>query len=182
MQQLQTKYQTEIVPALKKELEIKNVMAVPRILKVVVNLGLKEAAHDEGVLTKAQTRMALICGQKPKICKAKVSIASFKLGKGEPIGLAVTLRGKRMYDFLEKLFTIVLPRMRDFRGVSQTAFDGKGNYTLGIAEQIVFPEVEFDRSEKSKGLGITFVMNSDNSKNNRRLLELLGLPFEKTKH
>ncbi|PIU04010.1 50S ribosomal protein L5 [Candidatus Shapirobacteria bacterium CG08_land_8_20_14_0_20_39_18] len=177
MQNLQTKYQKEIAPALVKELELKNVMAVPRILKVVVNLGLKEAAHDDGVLTKAQTKLSLICGQKPKLCRAKVSIASFKLSKGDPIGLAVTLRGKRMFDFLEKLFTIVLPRVRDFRGVSPTAFDQRGNYTLGITEQIVFPEVEFDRTEKNKGLGITIVMNSTDSKHNKRLLELLGMPF-----
>jgi large subunit ribosomal protein L5 len=181
MQQLQTKYQKEIIPALEKELGIKNVMAVPRILKVVVNLGLKEAAHDEGVLAKAQTRLTAICGQKPKVCQAKVSIASFKLGKGEPIGLAVTLRGNRMYDFLEKLFTIVLPRVRDFRGVSPDAFDKQANYTLGITEQIVFPEVEFDRTEKSKGLGISIIMNSTNKENNRRLLEMLGMPFERVK-
>ena len=181
MNNLQKKYQKEIIPALAKELEIKNILVVPRVLKVVINLGIKEAIHDEGFLTKMQGRLSLISGQKPKLCKAKKSISTFKLAMGDTIGLMVTLRGKRMYDFLEKLFTIVLPRVRDFRGVLNKGFDKRGNYTLGITEQIVFPEVEFDRSEKTKGLEITFVTNARNDQKSKRLLELLGMPFEKVK-
>lgn len=179
MNKLQEKYEKEIVSVLAEEFKVKNKLAVPKVLKVMVNLGLKEAAHDDGVLTKAQTRFTAICGQKPKVCRAKISIASFKLGKGEPIGLVATLRGRRMYDFLDKLFTIVLPRVKDFRGVSASAFDEKGNYSLGITEQIVFPEIEFDRVEKAKGLGVTIVINSGSKEKSRRLLELMGMPFAK---
>lgn len=179
MSNLQKKYQEEVVPQLEKEFSLKNQLAVPKVSKVVVNLGIKEAAHDENVLKKATERLEMICGQKPKVCRAKQSIASFKLGKNDPIGLLVTLRGKRMYDFLEKLFTIVLPRVRDFRGVSRTSFDENGNYNLGMEEQIVFSEVEFDRSEKTKGLGVTIITNSGDNKKTQRLLELLGLPFAK---
>lgn len=171
------KYQKEIVSAFQKEFNLGNSLAVPKIEKVVVNLGIKEAAADEAVLKKAVERISLICGQKPKVCQARKSIANFKLGKGDPIGLMVTLRGKRMYDFLDKLFNIVLPRVRDFRGVPPGSFDGNGNYTLGISEQIVFPEVEFDKTEKAKGLGISIATNAKDDQKAKRLLELLGMPF-----
>jgi len=177
MSRLEEKYQKEVTGILQKEFGLDNPMAAPRILKIVINLGIKEAAHDEAVLKKAEDRLSLIFGQKPKICRAKKSIAEFKIAKGNIIGLVVTLRGQRMYNFLDKLFSIVLPRVRDFRGVSRESFDGHGNYTLGIEEQVVFPEVEFDRAEKAKGLEITIVTDAKDDQKAERLLGLLGMPF-----
>lgn len=156
-----------------------NKMAVPKVTKIVLNIGLKEAAHDKGVLEKAMEQLAIIAGQKPKVTRAKISIANFKLREGDVVGLAVTLRGKRMDDFMTKLFTIVLPRVRDFRGVSATAFDGRSNYTLGLSEQIVFPEIDFAKIDKVRGLEITFVTTAKNAQETRKLLELLGMPFIK---
>ena len=155
-----------------------NKMAVPKVTKIVLNIGLKEAAHDKGVLEKAMEQLAIIAGQKPKVTRAKISIANFKLREGDVVGLAVTLRGKRMDDFMTKLFTIVLPRVRDFRGVSATAFDGRSNYTLGLSEQIVFPEIDFSKIDKIRGLEITFVTTAKNAQETRKLLELLGMPFK----
>lgn len=175
-------YQDNIVPAIMGEFGIKNVMAVPKITKVVVNVGLKEAVHDKGVLEKAREQIAVITGQKPKTTTAKQSIAGFKVREGDPVGLTVTLRSVRMYDFMTKLFTIDLPRVRDFQGVSMSAFDKKGNYTLGLAEQIVFPEIDYAKVDKIRGLEITFVTNGGDVKISRRLLELLGMPFEKKKN
>lgn len=174
------KYQKEIMPTLQKELDLSSPLAVPRIIKVVVNIGLKEAAHDEGVLKKATEELAQICGQKPQVRRAKKSIAAFKITEGNPIGLKVTLRGRRMYDFLEKFFNIVLPRVRDFRGALLSGFDGHGSYTLGLDEQMVFPEVEFTKIEKIRGLEISIVTNAGNNEKARRLLELLGMPFRKS--
>jgi large subunit ribosomal protein L5 len=176
---LQQRYQREIVPALTKEFSLENVMAAPKVTKVVINIGLKEAAHDKGVLEKAKEQLAAISGQKPKVTAAKQSIAGFKVREGDPVGLAVTLRGKRMYDFMTKLFNIVLPRVRDFQGVAAGAFDAGGNYTLGILEQIVFPEIDYAKVDRIRGLEITFVIKKRNVKIARRLLELLGMPFEK---
>lgn len=174
---LREKYQQEIVPLLRKEWHLANSLAVPKLVKVVVNVGLKEAVHDEGVLNKVSEELAKITGQKPTVRRAKKAIAGFKLGKGNPVGLAVTLRRQRMYAFLEKLFQIVLPRMRDFRGTSMASFDGRGNYSLGIEEQIVFPEVEFAKIEKLRGLEITLVTDTKDDEKAKRLLELLGMPF-----
>lgn len=182
MTRLYQKYQTEILPTLQKELMIKNSLAVPRIIKAVVNVGLKEAAHDEGVLVKASEDLAQITGQKPAVRKARQSIAGFKLGQGNPVGLTVTLRGKRMYDFLDKLFNVVLPRVRDFRGAPTKSFDGQGNYTLGIEEQIVFPEAELSKGDRNKGLEVTIVTNTRQDEQTKRLLELLGMPFVNTRN
>lgn len=179
MLSLLKRYQEEMVPVLQKELGVKSSLAVPRVMKLVINQGLKEAAKDEAVLQKAALDLAAITGQKPAIRRARQSIAGFKLNKGDPIGLMVTLRGKRMYDFLAKLFQIVLPRVRDFRGLSVKGFDGGGNYTLGLAEESVFPEIEFVKTEKARGLEITIVTNTKDNQKAQRLLELLGAPFKK---
>lgn len=156
-----------------------NVMAEPKIIKINVNIGLKEAANDKGILEKVAQQLADITGQKAKVTRAKKSIANFKLREGAPVGLTVTLRGKRMRDFLTKLVNIVLPRVRDFHGVSAKAFDGQGNYTLGLSEQIVFPEIDYAKIDKIRGLEITIVTNSGNAEKARKLLELSGMPFEK---
>jgi len=174
---LYEKYHQEIIPQLKKELNLKSIMAVPRIKKVVVSIGLKEAKDDKKILEFASTQLSAITGQYPKVCRAKKSIAEFKLGKRQPIGLAVTLRGKRAFDFIEKLFSIVLPRVRDFNGVSQKSFDGRGNYSLGISEQIVFSEIDFSKIDKTRGLEITFVTNAKNDGKAKLLLTKLGMPF-----
>ncbi len=176
--ELQKHYQQQVAPTLMQEFGITNHMAVPKLTKVVVNIGLKEAVSDRGVLEKTSAWLGTITGQKPKVTRARTSIANFKVRAGDAVGLTVTLRGKRMYDFITKLFTIVLPRVRDFQGVSATAFDSRGNYTLGMAEQIVFPEIEYSQVDKVRGLEVTLVTNSD-AKIARRLLELLGLPFVK---
>jgi len=172
-------YQQNVVPALMEEFGITNAMAVPKLSRIVINIGLKEAAHDKGVLQKATEQLTAIAGQKPKITRAKKSIANFKLREGDPVGLTVTLRGKRMYDFAQKLFTIVLSRVRDFSGVSTTAFDKKGNYTLGLSEQIVFPEIDYSKIDKIRGLEMTFVLSSADGKIARRMLTLMGMPFKK---
>ncbi len=174
------KYQTQVVPTLLEEMGLTNTMAAPKVSKVVLNIGLKEAAHDKGVLERATDQLATIAGQKPKITRAKQSIANFKLRQGDPVGLTVTLRGRRMHDFMNKLFQIVLPRVRDFQGVSLKAFDKKGNYTLGLSEQIVFPEIDYSKIDKVRGLEITFVNTAGDAKISKRLLELLGMPFKKT--
>ncbi|MBI2587572.1 50S ribosomal protein L5 [Candidatus Amesbacteria bacterium] len=172
-------YEDTVVPKLMEEFGITNKMAVPRILKVVVNTGVKEGASDKGVIEKAAEQIAVITGQRAKVARAKKSIANFKLREGAPIGLAVTLRGTRMYDFLTKLINIVLPKVRDFQGVADRSFDTNGNYTLGLTEQVVFPEIEYGKIDKIRGLEITIVMQSGDSKISKRLLELLGLPFRK---
>lgn len=176
---LQQKYKEEIVPALMTEFGIKNMMAVPKVTKIVLNIGLKEAAHDKGVLDKTVAWFEAIAGQKAKVTTAKTSIANFKLRENDPVGITVTLRRTRMYDFMTKLFTIVLPRIRDFKGVSKDSFDKHGNYTLGMAEQIVFPEVDYTKIDKVRGLEITFVNSHSHKIQAFRLLELLGMPFKK---
>jgi large subunit ribosomal protein L5 len=177
MSNLSKIYQKEIVAKLLKELGLKNQLAAPRVEKVVVNIGLGEAVADKKVIKTATEVLAAITGQKPKVTKARVSVSSFKLRKGEPIGLMVTLRKERMYDFLEKLFKIVLPRLRDFQGVSPTGFDGRGNYTLGLSEQIIFSEVDYDKIDKIRGLEITIVTSTDSDQEAKLLLKLLGMPF-----
>src|SRR3989344_1892445 len=173
------KSQNDGVLTLMKEFGIANVMAAPRLLRVVVNIGLKEAAHDKGVLERATEQLTVIAGQKPKVTRAKKAIANFKLRQGDPVGLTVTLRGKRMKDFVTKLFTIVLPRVRDFQGVSLTAFDQVGNYTLGLSEQIVFPEIDYSKIDKVRGLEMTFVNTAGNATIAKRFLELMGMTFKK---
>ena len=174
---LKEKYQEKIGPKLAKELGLANVLAAPKIKKIVINIGLSEGMEDKKVFEAASNDLAVITGQKPKVTKARQSIAGFKLREGQPIGLMVTLRGQRMYDFFEKLVTIVLPRLRDFRGVSLKSFDGQGNYSLGIPEQIVFPEVDYAKVDKVRGLEITIVTNAQTDEKAKRLLELLGMPF-----
>ena len=177
---LKKQYQEKAVPQLMGELGVTNRMAVPKMVKVVLNIGLGQAAHDKGVLDKAADQLTVITGQKPKVTRAKASIANFKIREGDPVGLTVTLRGKRMEGFLVKLITVTLPRVRDFHGVSGGAFDKQGNYTLGLHEQIVFPEIDYAKIDKIRGLEITMVTNAGDAKISRRLLELIGIPFTKS--
>ncbi len=177
MARLREKYKKEIAPALAKEFDITNPMAVPKITKVVVNMGLGEASANSKVLDVASDELKAITGQKPVITKAKKSIAAFKLRQGMSIGSMVTLRGDRMYEFLDRLISIALPRVRDFRGISGKAFDGRGNYTLGIREQLIFPEIDFNKVDKSRGMNITIVTTAANDEQSRSLLKALGMPF-----
>jgi large subunit ribosomal protein L5 len=170
-------YEKEIVPALTRKFKYKNVMQVPRMTKIVLNIGLGEAIQNVKALDAASNDMALIAGQKPVITKASKSIASFKLRKGMPIGCMVTLRRERMYEFYQKLVTIVLPRVRDFRGVSGKSFDGRGNYTLGLKEQIIFPEIEYDKVDRVRGMNITVATTAQTDEEAFELLKLMGMPF-----
>jgi len=179
MNRLRQKYQEEIMPSLQKELGLKNRMAVPKIDKIVLNVGITEDQHQNQSLENMGAQLAAITGQKPKTTRAKKSIAGFKLRQGDPIGLMVTLRGERMYQFLDKLISIVLPRVKDFQGVPDNAFDPQGNYSLGLKEQIVFPEIEYDKIDKVRGLQVNIVTTSKDAKTGKRLLELLGMPFVK---
>jgi len=179
MNNLQESYKNLIRPKLAKEFNFKNLMAVPLVKKVVINIGLGEGAQDKGVVEKASEDLKTITGQKPKINKARLAIAGFKIRKGDPIGLMVTLRGRRMYDFLEKLVKIALPRVRDFHGLPLSGFDGRGNYNFGISEQIVFPEIDYAKIDKVRGLQITIVTSTSNKAQATRLLEGLGMPFQK---
>ena len=173
---LKEKYQNEVVPALEQKFGYKNIMEVPKVHKVVVSMGVSDAVQDPKALDSAANDMALITGQKPIITRAKKSIAAFKLRAGVPIGCKVTLRGARMYYFLDKLFNAALPRIRDFRGVSGDSFDGRGNYTLGLKEQLVFPEVEYDKVDKIRGMDITIVTSARTDEEGLELLRLMGLP------
>ncbi|MCB9593887.1 MAG: 50S ribosomal protein L5 [Sandaracinaceae bacterium] len=176
---LQQRYADELVPALKKELGVDNVMQVPRLKKIVVNMGLGEAVQNAKFLDAAVEELVAITGQKPVVTKAKKSIAGFKLRENASIGAMVTLRSTRMWDFADRLITVALPRVRDFRGVSPKAFDGRGNYTLGIREQIVFPEINYDKIDKIRGMNITFVTTAENDEHGRALLRALGMPLRK---
>ncbi|TDA65419.1 MAG: 50S ribosomal protein L5 [Chloroflexi bacterium] len=176
---LKERYQKEVAPALFKELNLSNVMEVPRVTKVVVNIGLGEALDNPKALEAASGDLAKITGQKPVITKARTSIAAFKLREGRSIGTMVTLRGERMWAFLDRLMNIVLPRVRDFRGVSAEAFDGRGNYTLGLREQIIFPEIDYDKVDKVRGMEITVVTTARSDDQAAKLLQLLGMPFRK---
>ncbi len=177
MSRLRDKYRQEVVPALRKEFQYANPMRVPAVHKVVINIGVGEATQTAKSLDGAVRDLTAITGQKPVVTKAKKSIAQFKLRSGMSIGCMVTLRGERMYEFLDKLFNVALPRLRDFRGVSPTAFDGRGNYTLGLREQVVFPEIEYDKVDKVRGLEISVITTARNDEEGRRLLQLLGMPF-----
>ncbi len=178
-QVLKELYQKEIVPALMKSLDMTNVMEVPRVKKVVVNIGLGEALDNAKSLDAAVGDLTQITGQKPVVTKARKSIAAFKLREGRSIGAKVTLRGERMWSFLDRLMNVALPRVRDFRGISPNAFDGRGNYTLGLREQLVFPEIEYDKIDKLRGLEITIVTTARNDDHGRQLLQMLGMPFTK---
>lgn len=178
MSLLKDLYQKEMRQKLKEEFAVKNPMAVPQLKKIVINVGVSEAKDNDKILEKARLNITALAGQKPVVTKAKKSISAFKLTQGTPIGLMVTLRGERMYVFLEKLVNIVLPKVRDFRGVSDQAFDGQGNYNLGLREQIIFPEVDYKNAE-NRGLQITINTTARNKEEGRRLLELLGMPFKK---
>ena len=176
---LQVRYTKEIAPVLFKELDLGNVMDIPRITKVVVNIGLGEAMDNPKALEAAVEDLNKITGQKPVITKARKSIANFKLREGRAIGAMVTLRGERMWSFLDRLMNIALPRVRDFRGISPNAFDGRGNYTLGLREQLVFPEIEYDKIDKLRGLEISIVTTARTDEEGRQLLQMLGMPFKK---
>jgi large subunit ribosomal protein L5 len=174
---LKERYQKEVAPAIAKEFGIKNPMAIPRVRKVVLNMGMGEAIANAKILDTAADELRSITGQKPVITKAKKSIASFKLRQGMPIGVMVTLRGDRMYEFLDRLVSIALPRVRDFRGVSPKAFDGRGNYTIGVREQLIFPEIDFNKVDKLRGMNISIVTTARNDEQARALLKGLGMPF-----
>lgn len=179
MNRLQDKYQNEVVPAMMKEFNYKSVMEAPAIEKVVVNIGVGDAIQNSKLLDEAVEELAAITGQQPVITKAKKSIANFKLREGMPIGCKVTLRRQKMYEFLDKLFNISLPRVRDFRGVSDTSFDGRGNYTLGIKEQIIFPEIDFDKVNRSRGMDVVIVTSAKTNEEAKALLTKMGMPFKK---
>jgi len=172
-------YKDQVVHKLMTEFGINNIMAVPKVSKININIGAKEMVHDKGVVEKIVPQLVAISGQKPKITHAKVAIANFKLRENDPVGLTVTLRGTRAFDFMTKLFGIVLPRVRDFQGVSKQAFDQTGNYSLGLSDQVVFSEIEYGKIDKIRGLQITFVIKNGSPEKSKRLLELLGMPFKK---
>jgi large subunit ribosomal protein L5 len=176
---LKDKYQSVVVPGLQEQYRYGNVMQVPRITKAVVNIGLGEALTDANALDKAADDVTAITGQKPVITRAKRSIANFRLREGNPIGVAATLRGPRMWEFLDRLVSAALPRIRDFQGLNPNAFDGRGNYSLGIREQLIFPEIDYDKVEKVRGMQVTIVTTAKTDEEGRKLLELLGLPFRK---
>ncbi len=179
MARLKDRYKKEIVPQLIKKYGYKNIMEVPRVNKIVLNIGMGEALANAKAMEAAEKDLTTIAGQHPVITRAKKSIAAFKLRAGVPIGMMVTLRDQRMYEFLDKLVSVVLPRIRDFQGVPRDAFDGQGNYTLGMKEQIVFPEIEYDKVDKTRGLEITIVTSAKTDEDGRRLLEAIGMPFKK---
>jgi large subunit ribosomal protein L5 len=179
MARLQQLYRDKLVAQLKNDLGLKNTMQVPKITKITVNMGVGEAVADRKVVDAAVGDMTKITGQKPAICKARKAIASFKVREGLPIGCKVTLRGERMYEFLDRLITIAMPRIRDFRGVSPRAFDGRGNYTLGVKEQIIFPEIQYDTIDQLRGMDITITTTARDNKEGRALLEAFNFPFRK---
>lgn len=179
MNRMQEKYNTEVVPALRKAFDLKNIMEVPRITKVVVNIGMGEALDNPKALESAVSDLTIITGQKPVMTKARKSIANFKLREGRLIGTKVTLRGERMWAFLDRLMSTALPRVRDFRGVSANAFDGRGNYTLGLRDQLIFPEIEYDKIDKMRGMEVTIVTTAKDDDQARVLLQMLGMPFSK---
>ncbi len=177
---MKDKYDNDVVSGLREQFHYANVMQVPRITKAVVNIGLGEALTDGNALDKAADDVAVITGQKPVITRAKRSIANFRLREGNAIGVAVTLRGPRMWEFLDRLVSAALPRIRDFQGLNPNAFDGRGNYSLGIREQLIFPEIDYDKVDKVRGMQVTIVTTARTDEEGRKLLELLGLPFRKS--
>ena len=180
MSRLKDKYLSEVVPALQAKFKYKSVMEVPKLEKVVLNMGVGDSKENPKALDAAVNDMAIITGQKPAITKAKKSVAAFKVREGMNIGCRVTLRGKRMYEFVDKFFNVALPRVRDFRGVSANSFDGRGNYSMGVKEQLIFPEIEYDKVDKIRGMDITFVTTAKSDEEARELLKLLGMPFSQS--
>ena len=176
---LQEKYTNEVIQAMTEKFGYKNVMEVPKLEKIVINMGVGEAKDNQKVLESAVADLQLISGQKPILTRAKKSVANFKLREGMPIGCKVTLRGERMYEFADRLINLALPRVRDFRGVNQNSFDGRGNYALGIKEQLIFPEIEYDKVDKVRGMDIIFVTTANTDEEARELLTLFGMPFKK---
>jgi large subunit ribosomal protein L5 len=174
---LKAKYQKEVVPALQKEFGYKNVMAVPKIEKVVVNMGLGEATSNAKIIDTGADELARITGQKPVVRRAKKSIAAFKVRKGQPVATMVTLRGERMWEFLDRLMSIALPRVRDFKGVSPRGFDGRGNYTLGLRDQLLFPEIDYMKVDKARGMNVSVVTTAKTDEEARKLLQFIGMPF-----
>jgi large subunit ribosomal protein L5 len=179
MNRMKVRYQKDIAPVLMKEFSLDNIMQVPRVSKVTVNIGMGEARENPKALDAAVSDITQITGQKPIVTKAKKAIANFKLREGMLNGIKVTLRGEKMWSFLDRLMNIVLPRVRDFRGISPNSFDGRGNYSLGLREQLIFPEIEYDKIDKIRGMEITVVTTAPNDEQARRLLQLLGMPFRK---
>lgn len=179
MSRLEKTYHETILPQLMKDLSISNVWAVPRMTKVVVNVGVGEASANIKLLDAAMVEIGAITGQKPVMRRAKKSIAAFKIREGQPVGACVTLRGKRMYEFIDRLVNIALPRVRDFRGIPTKSFDGRGNYTMGLEDQLIFPEIDYSRIDQTRGMNITFVTTAENDAGAKRLLELMGMPFRR---
>ncbi|WP_082235760.1 50S ribosomal protein L5 [Halobacillus massiliensis] len=179
MNELKRKYQEEIVPSLMSKFNYDSVMQTPKVEKIVINMGVGDAVQNAKALDSAVEELSLISGQKPMITKAKKSIAGFRLREGMPIGAKVTLRGERMYEFFQKLIAVSLPRVRDFRGISKKAFDGRGNYTLGVKEQLIFPEINYDKVDKVRGMDIVIVTTADTDEESRELLAQFGMPFQK---
>jgi len=179
MARLEKTYREKIVPELKKTLELKNVMQVPKITKITVNMGVGEAVADKKIIDNAVGDLTKLTGQKPQVSKARKAMASFKVRAGQPIGCFVTLRGARMYEFLDRLISIAIPRIRDFRGLSTRSFDGRGNYSLGIKEQIIFPEIQYDQIDQLRGMDITITTTARDNKQGRALLEAFNFPFRK---
>ena len=180
MSRLRDRYSKDVVPALQKEFGYKNVMAIPKIEKVVVNMGLGEATQNAKIVDTGADEVMRITGQKPVVTRAKKSIAQFKVRKGMPIGAMVTLRGERMWEFLDRLISVALPRVRDFRGVSPRGFDGRGNYTLGLKDQLLFPEIDYMKVDKARGMNISVITTAKTDEESRKLLQLLGMPFRTT--
>ena len=178
MEKLREQYQKEVIPALMKKFEYKSTMQVPKLDKIVINIGLGDTKENPKSLENAMNDLSIITGQKPVITKARKSIAAFKLREGANIGCKVTLRSDKMYDFAYKLFNVALPRVRDFRGVSENSFDGRGNYSMGIKEQLIFPEIEYDKVDKLRGMDIIFVTTAETDEEAKELLKLLGMPFK----
>ncbi len=179
MARLKETYKAEVAPALMKKFGYKSVMQIPKLNKIVINVGAGEAKENSKAIDSITTDISAITGQKPQVRKAKKSVANFKLRAGMPIGVRVTLRGDRMYEFMDRLFNVALPRVRDFRGINPNSFDGRGNYNMGIKEQLIFPEIEYDKIDKVRGMDITFVTTAQNDEEARQLLELMGAPFER---
>jgi large subunit ribosomal protein L5 len=177
MSRLKDKYVTDVIPALRKEFGYKNVMAVPKIEKVVVNMGLGEATSNVKIIDTGADELARITGQKPVTRRSKKSIAAFKVRKGQPVGTSVTLRGERMWEFLDRLMAIALPRVRDFKGVSPRGFDGRGNYTLGLRDQLLFPEIDYMKVDKARGMNVSVVTTAKTDQEARKLLQFIGMPF-----
>ena len=180
MNRLKEKYQKEVVPGLTKEFGYKNVMAIPKIEKIVVNMGLGEATQNAKIVDTGADEVARITGQKPVTTRAKKSIAQFKVRKGMPIGAMVTLRGERMWEFFDRLISVALPRVRDFRGISSRAFDGRGNYTLGLKDQLLFPEIDYMKVDKARGMNVSVVTTAKTDEEARKLLQFIGMPFRQS--